>query len=203
MPLYLNLGYSYSYGALTGPGALPLEIVLYFEGDGFTFGRREVELPVPAGSRDGTESFNLGAYSRTGPPGNYRVYVYWEGQKIAEMAYEIDPDLETTNILGAVTGPNGEPLERIGLWAWQGDRPNSGFGRTGEDGTFHIRVPDGSFTLGIYTGSPSGCVGWFDGDRGITTRRAERAKVLVDGASVSGIEIVLPMQPADLPHIRC
>ena len=107
------------------------------------------------------------------------------------------------SIQGAIAGPDGQPIEGIRLWAWQGNRSNSGIGRTGPDGFFRIRVPEGSFTLDIYAGSPSGCVGWFDGDRGITTRRAERARVLVDGASISGIEMVLPKLPADLPHIRC
>ena len=107
------------------------------------------------------------------------------------------------SIEGVIAGPDGGPLEGIGLWAWQGRRSNSGSGRTGPQGGFNIRVPEGSFTLDIYADSPGGCIGWFDGKGGITTRRTERARVLVDGANVSGIEILLRKLPADLPRIQC
>jgi outer membrane biosynthesis protein TonB len=107
------------------------------------------------------------------------------------------------SIEGVIAGPDGGPLEGIGLWAWQSRRSNSGSGRTGPQGGFNIRVPEGSFTLDIYADSPGGCIGWFDGKGGITTRRTERARVLVDGANVSGIEILLRKLPADLPRIQC
>ena len=107
------------------------------------------------------------------------------------------------SIEGVIAGPTGGALEGIGLWAWQGKRSNSGSGRTGPQGGFNIGVPEGSFTLDIYADSPGGCIGWFDGKGGITTRRTERARVLVDGANVSGIEILLRKLPADLPRIQC
>ena len=105
------------------------------------------------------------------------------------------------SIRGVVKGPDGRPLEGISLWAWQGKRSNSGGGSTGPGGEFDIKVPEGSFTLDFYVGG--GCVGWFDGDKSIITRRAERARVTVDGASVSGIEIVLPGSPDSLRRFQC
>ena len=104
-------------------------------------------------------------------------------------------------IAGVVLGPAGEPLEGIGIWAWQGESDNSGFGRTGPDGDFDISVPDGSFTLDVYAAGP-GCsfVGWYDGNS-ITTNYDEAVRVTVDGESVDGIKIRLPAHPDDLPRI--
>ena len=202
IPLYLNLEYSYrNAGAQT---SLPVDIELYFQGDGFAFNRQSRELPLPVADTSRTESFSLGSYAVNAPPGDYRVYAYWGNQKIAEADYTIDPGLETTNIRGMVAGPNGEPLEGIGLWAWQDKRSNSGFGRTGADGGFNVRVPDGSFTLDLYAGKDGkGCsfVGRFDGEGGMTTIRAQAEKVTVRAASVEGIEIRLPAHPDDLPRI--
>ena len=135
---------------------------------------------------------------------------------LAEMIREVFGDSEVVsschepqdisfefNIQGVIASQDGHPLQGLILWAWQGSRSNSGISRTGPEGTFYIRVPEGSFTLDIYASSPSGCVGWYDGKKSITTRRDERAKVLVDGASISGIDIKLPLLPAELPRIRC
>ncbi len=104
-------------------------------------------------------------------------------------------------IAGVVLGPAGEPLEGIGIWAWQGEADNSGFDRTGPGGEFDISVPDGSFTLDIYAAGP-GCsfVGWYDGNS-ITASYDEAVRVTVDGESVGGIEIRLPAHPDDLPRV--
>ena len=104
-------------------------------------------------------------------------------------------------IAGVVLGPAGEPLEGIGIWAWQGEADNSGFDRTGPGGEFDISVPDGSFTLDVYAAGP-GCsfVGWYDGNS-ITASYDEAVRVTVDGESVGGIEIRLPAHPDDLPRV--
>ena len=108
-------------------------------------------------------------------------------------------------IQGRVVGPDGKPLGGLLLWAWQGRRNNSGSSTTRLDGTFSIWVPVGSFTLDLYTGwsAADGCVGWFDGHGSITTNKTKAARVVVDDASVEGIEISLPKPPADLRRIRC
>ena len=108
----------------------------------------------------------------------------------------------SVTIEGLVTGPDGQPLEGIGLWAWQGERDNSGFGRTGPGGAFVIGVPNGSFTLDVYVGPGCSFVGWYDGAGGITTDRSRAFRVIVEGASADGIEIRLPAQPDELPRIE-
>ena len=109
----------------------------------------------------------------------------------------------TIRIQGLVLGPNGEPLEGIGLWAWQGDIDNSGFARTGPDGAFDIRVPDGSFTLDVYTDIDAGCtfVGRY-GPGGFTTVRGDATRIEVGGANVTGIEMKLPDDADQLPFIE-
>ena len=51
-------------------------------------------------------------------------------------------DINLFTIQGRVVGPDDQPLEGIGLWAWQGQAENSGSGRTGSNGTFVLWVPD-------------------------------------------------------------
>ena len=104
-------------------------------------------------------------------------------------------------IRGKVVGPDGQGLEAILIWAWQGERSNSGRGKTGADGAVAIVVPDGSFTLDVYAGPGCSFVGWYDGSGGITTERSQAFRVIIDGASLAGIEIRLPTQPDDLPCI--
>ena len=127
--------------------AWPLEIVEYSEEDGFLFGRRSYQQPEGVGGF-GTTYWR--PTLRANVPGQYRVYAYWDGQKIAEASYEVKPVDEVVAIQGKVVGPDNQPLEGIGLLAWQGSRADSGFGRTKEDGSFALPVPDGSFTLLVY-----------------------------------------------------
>ena len=134
---------------------------------------------------------------------------------LAELIHEVFGDAEVTSschetwdinydfsIQGVMTDPDGRPLEDMYLNAWQGNRLDSGSDRTDAKGVFRIKVPEGTFTLDVHAGSPRRCVGWFDGKRGITSYRNEAAEVVVDGVSVSGIAIVSPMQPAELPPCR-
>ena len=105
-------------------------------------------------------------------------------------------------IRGVVTAPDGEPLEGIGLWAWQGEATNSGYGETGADGVFDIPVPSGSFTLDVYAVSGEcSFVGWYDGAGSITTVREDATHIEVDGESVIDIVIRLPDHPDALPRI--
>ncbi len=104
-------------------------------------------------------------------------------------------------IAGVVLGPVGEPIEGIGLWAWQGEADNSGFDRTGPDGAFVISVPNGSFTLDVYAGPGCSFVGWYDGDS-ITASLSVAVMVTIDGESVGGIQIRLPDHPDELPRIE-
>ena len=179
--------------------AWPLEIVEYSEEDGLMFGRRSYQKPEGVGGSGTTRRW----YSlRANVPGQYRVYAYWDGQKIAEASYEVKPADEVVTIQGKVVGPNNQPLEGIGLWAWQGTRADSRFGRTKEDGSFAMPVPDGSFTLLVYAPG-EGCtfVGRY-GPGGFTTVREDATHIEVDGESVQDIVVRLPERPDALPRIE-
>lgn len=156
------------------------------------------------------------------PPGpihndiNTRAELKAYDPALAQLILEVFGDVEVTSschetftgefkkdfsIQGVVTGPNSQPLAGIGLWAWQGYDYNSGFGGTGEDGRFLVKVPEGIFSLDLYWGD--GCLGWYDGSGSITTNWDERASLVVDGESIEGLEIRLTQKPSDLPTIGC
>ncbi|MDE2838661.1 MAG: hypothetical protein OXL97_14335 [Chloroflexota bacterium] len=99
---------------------------------------------------------------------------------------------------GVVVGPDDNPLEGIGIWAWQGERANSGFGRTDSRGAFAIDTPEGAFTLDIYAGPGCSFVGWYDGD-GITDIRDSAVRVL---EGTQGLKVRLPDLPKNLPRIE-
>ena len=109
---------------------------------------------------------------------------------------------EGPRISGRVLGPDGEPLQGVGLWAWQGGRSNSGFATTGRDGRFSIPVPEGSFTLDIYPGEGCRFVGWYDGKGSLATTKSQAATLEVDKDGIDGIDIRLPEQAEDLPRIE-
>ena len=112
------------------------------------------------------------------------------------------PSNEIVTIQGKVIGPNNQPLEGIFLWAWAGSVDNSGNARTGEDGSFAIVVPDGSFTLNLYAAG-EGCtfIGWY-GPGGFTTVGEDATRIEVDGESVLDIVVRLPDHPDALPRIE-
>ena len=70
---------------------LRLSIEGYFE-DGFAFWLREMTIPVLAGQTSGNiEVFRGAAPTYQWAPGRYVVYVYSEGQKVAEVEFEVVP----------------------------------------------------------------------------------------------------------------
>ena len=174
----------------------PLEITEYSEEDGFLFGRN------PYKWNWGGRTAEFGLFAKL--PGNYRVYAYWNGQKIAEVSYVVKPPDEVVTIRGTVIGPTGQPLEEVGVWAGG----QSADGRsvwtgvwTGEDGSFAIQVPDGSFNLSVYaTGGGLTLIGWY-GPGGFTTVHEEATFIEVDGQSVEDILIRLPDHPDALPGV--
>ena len=112
------------------------------------------------------------------------------------------PSDEIVTIQGKVIGPNNQPLEGIGLWAWHGPVADSGFGRTGEDGSFAIAVPDGSFTLDVHApGEGCNFVGRY-GPGGFTTVLEDATRIEVDGESVLDIVVRLPEHPDALPRLE-
>jgi len=125
------------------------------------------------------------------------------GDTAVTSSCHLTKDINLFNIRGRVVGPDDQPLDGIGLWAWQGARDNSGSGRTGPDGTFVLRVPDGSFTLDVYADFDAGCtfVGWL-GPGGFTTLREHAVHVEVNDTDVDGIVIKLPKEVDHLPFIE-
>ena len=102
-------------------------------------------------------------------------------------------------IRGRVLGPSGEALGGIELWTHPVAAGRSRFGRTDEDGTFDLAVPEGSYTIGVYR-RPAGAwqvLGWY-GDDGFTTERDRAATIAVGDGDASMLEIRLPSAIADL-----
>ena len=89
--LYFNLEYSYGNDAL--PDYLPLQIAVHFEGDGFTFTLtyRHSQWPLRRDHSKWTHWIRLGSWPDGSLPGDYRVYAYWGGQKVAEVALKVGP----------------------------------------------------------------------------------------------------------------
>ncbi len=105
---------------------------------------------------------------------------------------------EIVTIQGKVIGPNNQPLEGIFLWAWAGSEDDSVTATTGEDGSFAMVVPDGSFTMYVYaTEETCTLMGWH-GPGGFTTVEEEATLIKVEGQSVLDIVIRLPDHPKAL-----
>ena len=87
--VYLTLKHSYNVSGSTRE--VTLEIVEYFE-DGVEFRRRSSNLTAEPRYIGGTRWSSVGpSPSRKWAPGRYFVYVYVEGRKVAEVAYEVLP----------------------------------------------------------------------------------------------------------------
>ena len=103
--------------------------------------------------------------------------------------------LSESTVRGAVLGPDGEASE--GLWVSLIADSFWGWGETGRDGTFEIRLPEGSSgssILNIHSGDLGDC-GWrgYYGPGGFTTQRNRATSVEVGGANVTDIEVRLPV----------
>ena len=106
----------------------------------------------------------------------------------------------TSSVDGVALWPDGEPVEGLrvslvaeGSWSW---------GETGQDGTFAIRVPEGSSgpsILSIHAGAAGDCR-WlgYHGPDGVTTARTQATRVDIGNGNVTGIEIRLPVDADDL-----
>ena len=121
-----------------------------------------------------------------------------------------------SSIRGVVVGPDGEPIEGIGVFVereipgyyhiggdWSGW--SDGFDVTSADGSFEIPLPDGPYTLSIYVPLDHdfvhcGLVGYVT-PQGLSKLRHTATQVEVEGADVIGIEIKVPEGVWDLPII--
>ena len=97
-------------------------------------------------------------------------------------------------ITGTVLGTNGEPVAGIELgaespWRWV---------TSGADGTFRIRLLEGTTGSSILLIRAScGTVGFY-GPGGFTTRRDDATLIELGEGNVTGIEIRLPAEPDEL-----
>ena len=204
-------------GVVTGPDGQPLaRIELEAKGaeDGFrvnTAPDGTFDLVVQPGSyilkvsaEAGSHYVSLGWYDGSGgittdPSQAFEVIV--DGTNVQDIAIML-PFVFDTNIRGFVTGPDGRPIEGIGLTVkgrgvrlWAETKPG---------GSFHIVATSGSFVIQVLVPvrTPDGTnfqfVGWYDGGGGITTDRSKAFEVIVDDADVEGINIMLPKDPEDL-----
>ena len=114
------------------------------------------------------------------------------------------PTATIPRIRGTVRGPDGEPATGISLWLRGGSPDNSKFAGNSSDGTFDIRHQNGTFTLLVYTLEHGAWrhIGWYGGESGFTSEPDQATVIEVAGADVTGIEIHLPADPADLPTIE-
>ena len=204
-------------GVVTGPDGRPLaRIELEAKGaeDGFrvnTAPDGTFDLVVQPGSyilkvsaKAGSHYVSLGWYDGSGgittdPSQAFEVIV--DGTNVQDIAIML-PFVFDTNIRGFVTGPDGRPIEGIGLTVkGRGVRL---WAKTKPGGSFHIVATSGSFVIQVLVPvrTPDGThfhfVGWYDGSGGITTDRSKVFEVMVDDADVEGINIMLPKDPEDL-----
>ena len=102
-------------------------------------------------------------------------------------------------VQGTLLSPDGVSLQGIGVLVGREGALDASFGQTDRDGAFDLHVLDGALTIRIYIqGAGWRHVGWY-GEGGFTADRDSATVLEVDGAGVTGIEIRLPSDPADLP----
>ena len=108
--------------------------------------------------------------------------------------------------VGAGPSPRSRRRTRrkIGLWLWDASTDNSRFEGNSADGTFDLDHKNGTYGLRVYVWRDDSWhhVGWYGGEDGFTTDRAQATPIEIDSADVTGIEIRLPANPADLPTIE-
>ncbi|WP_420443984.1 cell wall-binding repeat-containing protein [Candidatus Poriferisodalis sp.] len=109
---------------------------------------------------------------------------------------------QRATISGTLTGPNGNPVEGILIWAWNRNVVESGSAETGSDGTFAISVAAGTFSIDVYAARDGSCAGYYDGS-GVTADGNNVHLVEVVVAEAREITIRLSMPPDSLEGIQC
>jgi len=106
-------------------------------------------------------------------------------------------------IRGRIIDADGRPVSSVWLGAWQSDNTDyRRFVLTDADGTFVLRIPDGSYRLHVYAAPGDACAGYYNGES-ITTNYREALIVTVEGTDIEGITIRLPASPQNLPAVQC
>ena len=111
--------------------------------------------------------------------------------------------LPAGRVKGSVLGPDGVSLQGIGVLVGREGALDASFGQTDRDGAFDLYVLDGALTIRIYIQRAGWhYIGWYGSEGGFTTDRDQATVIELDGVDVSGIEIRLPVDFADLPTIQ-
>ncbi len=108
-----------------------------------------------------------------------------------------------STISGSVVGPQGQAFGPVWIYASPQGTGDLAWAGTCHDGSFAMSVNDGTFTLDIYAASDGGCVGWYDGEGGVTNDWSEAARIEVQGQDIKGLAIRLQALPQDIPSIQC
>ena len=96
-------------------------------------------------------------------------------------------------VRGVVFGPDGEPVEGIGVWLLGESDGDHRLGVTAADGTFNIEYRRGAYRIRIDILRSDGWhpAGWH-GEDGFTLNAEDAARIEVDDDDITGIEIRLP-----------
>ena len=105
-------------------------------------------------------------------------------------------------ISGTLTGPDGNPVEGILIWAWNGNEVESGFAETAADGTFAISVAAGTFEVHVYAARDGSCAVPYDG-HSVTADWSKAHLVDIAVAGTRDIAIQMSTLPDNLEGLQC
>ena len=190
-----------------GPYAAP--VTRWIGGIGHELGHA-LGLPHPPGCDEGLPTCDYDALMHDGfgtYPNTYlrpdEKQILWRSPFIGKNPAQRQIMEEAGNVAairGTVTDPDGSVVEGIRIsavadafWAW---------GETASDGTFEIRLPDGSSgssILSVHAGGVADC-GWlgYHVAGGLTTFREHATRIELGEGDPASIEISLPVIPGQL-----
>ena len=97
-------------------------------------------------------------------------------------------------ITGTVLDDEGNPMTGTRLRAKSRDGQPSAWATAGEDGSFSMKVHEGSYRLEVHTleGEEAGHAGWYTDAGGFTSQRSEATTILVASDDITGITVRVP-----------
>ncbi len=189
----------YIRGKVTGPGAVALEGIsvgassdTYF-GSTTTANDGTYAISVVAGYynvsfRDPSDTYASGYYGSAGYTSDpdAAAVVHVTTANVSNISVQLPPALHIT---GTVTGPGDVPLSGIEVSALSNAFSNGT--TTGDDGTYSVVVPQGSYHVEF--DDPTGTyVSGYYAEAGFTADALGASPVTVTTADVSGIDVQLP-----------
>ena len=167
-------------------------------------------LPHPPGCDEGLPTCDYSALMGSGNGSYPETYLRADNKEVLIRSPFIgrepvpgrDPGdaANASSVQGVALGLDGKPLQ--GLWVSLVAETFWNWGETGGDGTFEIRLREGSSgpsLLSVHAGDAGDC-GWlgYYGPDGITALRTQATRVEIGDGNVSGIEVRLPVDEDDL-----